>query len=506
MGRQLEGWLHVSGVLAFPRGVAVGGLGGDDVDVDLQLSRDAAGRLVVPGTSLAGTMRAWATAHGLDVTSLFGGADRQEGASALWVHDARFHEDAAVEVRDHVGIDRRTGGAANGLLYRREIVAPGEAARLVMNLELPLDPTLRQQRLQATADLLRALGDGLVSVGASTTRGLGLMRVEQIDVRIERLADLPDLLAGAELPSFELPTPNASKAASRFEVTWIAISPIMVKSGRDGIAIDGLPLVSRPRASTSVEVLLPGSAVKGRLRSLAEYICRTVTQLDAPADVLEQMSQLEPVERLFGARPRGQGAPGSRGALRVADVVLAEIPISLWDALSEAAKSGDDDSELRRAVRRLDEGGWGRVSDNRLDVATHVAIDRWTGAASGPRLFTAIEPFLPGPHEFHFQLDPDLLGHDRAGSAATFLWLLVLRELARGTVGFGHGTHRGQGFIRLPVGEASVRLIGPHRGALAVLGDRTNLGEVRAEDVAELLQAWQAFCAGVTVGSQEVSV
>lgn len=492
MARKIAGWLHLSGRLTFPSGVAVGGLTGL-ADVDLSLARDASEGFIIPGTSLAGVLRAQAAALGLDVGLLFGGSDADQGASALMISDARFDRDAGVELRDHIGIDRRTGGGAPGVLFRRELISAGETAMLHATVELPLAEAEQGARRQALADLIGALEDGDVSVGASSSRGLGWVVLDQVDVREERLADITQMLTGQPAPAAELPLARRLAVSTVFRVAWTTKAPLMVKAGRDGVAIDGLPLTVRSRDRTAVQLILPGSSVKGRLRSLADYITRTVTSQSAPEAFLDQLSQLAVVDRIFGARPHGPDQRGARGAVRVNDVVLATVPMAIWRALADAKKTDGSDAELRNAVAALDRDGWGLRSESRLDVATHVAIDRWTGSSAGPRLYTALEPQLAGRKQFEIHVDPHRLGEDELGRAAAFLWLLLLREVASGSVGFGFGTQRGYGSIEVPEGLAGVTIEGSARGVFAGLGGAENLDRVPNSAVEPLQNAWVAY-------------
>src|SRR5262245_39483468 len=58
MARDIKGRIILRGTLVARTPLHVGGLG-DDVDTDLPLARDGAGRLYAPGTSLAGALRQW---------------------------------------------------------------------------------------------------------------------------------------------------------------------------------------------------------------------------------------------------------------------------------------------------------------------------------------------------------------------------------------------------------------------------------------------------------------
>lgn len=114
MARRIEYCLRVTGALLTTSPLHIGGIGGD-VDVDLALAMDGQGRLYAPGTSLAGALRNFMLRSSTeqDVNDLWGYQEQDRGhASFLLVEDGLIQTVAAVEIREGVGIDRRTGAAA----------------------------------------------------------------------------------------------------------------------------------------------------------------------------------------------------------------------------------------------------------------------------------------------------------------------------------------------------------------------------------------------------------
>ncbi|MGH4021256.1 MAG: RAMP superfamily CRISPR-associated protein [Pseudonocardiaceae bacterium] len=96
----------------------------------------------------------------------------------LTTHDSVI--DGAVTHRNHVGIDRFTGGARRALLFSDEIVAEGSLSLRVhvtdpagRDSRVPLPPAERGLLLHAVRDL----HDGLIGVGRATTRGYGSLRL-----------------------------------------------------------------------------------------------------------------------------------------------------------------------------------------------------------------------------------------------------------------------------------------------------------------------------------------
>lgn len=119
--------------------------------------------------------------------SLFGwtGTGGQAGIPTGRVGRLTTHDSVItglVTHRDHVGIDRFTGGARPGLLFRDDVVAEGSLS-LRVDVTDPADslsPAERGLLLHAVRDL----HDGLVGVGRATTRGYGSLRLTEDSVAV----------------------------------------------------------------------------------------------------------------------------------------------------------------------------------------------------------------------------------------------------------------------------------------------------------------------------------
>lgn len=124
-GRRSAAVRHeVTGTLETVTALRSGGWGASP-QADLTVARDGLGRVMIPGTSLAGALRAWlgtvATASGetlFDAAALgavFGDLEphSQNGqVCRIAVDDAVAIDDVTTTIRDGVGIDRDTGSAA----------------------------------------------------------------------------------------------------------------------------------------------------------------------------------------------------------------------------------------------------------------------------------------------------------------------------------------------------------------------------------------------------------
>jgi CRISPR/Cas system CSM-associated protein Csm3 (group 7 of RAMP superfamily) len=109
-----------------------------------------------------------------EICAAFGWTGRDETTvgqrSLLWFTDSTV-TGAQCEIRQHVALDRVTGGARAGQLYGIEIITSG-TVELTVEVHGAVTDLVRALLDLAVADL----NDGYLGVGAATTRGLGRLR------------------------------------------------------------------------------------------------------------------------------------------------------------------------------------------------------------------------------------------------------------------------------------------------------------------------------------------
>jgi len=467
MARDIACRLCASGRLKALTPIHVGGLG-DDPLVDLPLARDGRGCFYIPGTSLAGALRAWTeAAWGKDRTQRLWGYQEQKAdegsASLVRVNDGLVHstEDQLMclagieELRDGVGIDRVTGAAALGIKYERAVLPRDSMIDFALVVELP--PGADAGDRAAIGCLLRALADGEIRLGGGKTRGSGRVRLERLSILEQDLhtrrgilaalrgqgsaVALDDLCSGLEPPFGDRPR-------FVFEIQWAPKGPLMVKSGAAGTTIDALPLLGL--TAKGLAPVLPGSSLKGTLRSQAERIVRTVTNRRAPRhgdprQLFLRQVEVPLVDQVFGIATRhdeagpapAEGPLPGQGALAVDDCyAAANTSPAAWQRVVRASSA----DELTQA---LAESGPGWV-----ERATHVAVDRWTGGAAEGLLFTVLEPREIAWDNIRVEVDLGRVA-EVDWKPAVALLLLTLMDLACGRVPLGFGGQRGLGAIEV---------------------------------------------------------
>lgn len=462
MARNIHSRIHLRGTLVAQSPLHVGGLG-EEVDTDLPLARDGAGQLYVPGTSLAGALRELAERlFGENVIDeLWGFQDGDRGhASFVLVEDAVIEnsDSVVVEIRDHVGIDREYGSAAEHIKYDRAILPRGTQLQFHMTVEVT-HQVQRNQALAMLASLRDALEAGEVRLGAAKTRGLGHVRLKRallteqdFGSRQHILNSLKqangDVVSQRDIDTAKPASPVQKRPRLTLKIHWEPVGPLMVKAGFDGIASDMLPLVSG--CDGRVSLVLPGSSVKGALRSQAERIVRTVLGdvrpnwlgtegkkkfLDAVAVPL--------INELFGRRGEKVAKDDTRtwlpglGALGVIDCFgQKRLTVTQWQAIQAA----DDDKQLKGALTAAGLQPWSQ--------AYHVAIDRWLGSAAESMLYTVLEPHRTEWEPLTLEVNLQRLPADLQLPAIALL-LLVIRNLANDRLPLGFATHRGMGTVQV---------------------------------------------------------
>jgi len=285
MAREIHTRWKINGTLTAETPIHVGGVGGD-ADTDLALAVNGCGNYYIPGTSLAGALRGW-MGRSLDEThlnNLWGFQEKEEGhASFIIIDDAEIESKyIAIEIREGVGIDRATGTAADQAKYSRAILPKG--------VSFPLNITLDCKENQQPDDLwqlLLALENGDIRIGAAKTRGLGKVKLTVYSIH-EQTFDANNifnvLLNGGQSKQWEELKPQKYDSPNKLtlDIKWTPKDPVMVKSEGEGIAVDILPLVSKANQKTFF--VIPGSSIKGVLRTQAERIIRTVCNKSTPQE------------------------------------------------------------------------------------------------------------------------------------------------------------------------------------------------------------------------------
>lgn len=342
--------------------------------------------------------------------------------SALTFHAVSFSQyrdidsgDSPLPRRHGVGIDRTTGAASDGALYEHEFLPRGTRFDIRITAEGRDGEKMRREQSdgipgpassESVKELLEFVVDvlesGAVSLGGRTGSGQGTIQV--IGPKLRRTggttdsdtltapADVLDTLIGQDEEGTPIPLELGGwslEEPAHITINWWSPTGIFVaedenltkqrkeKAQETDPTADG---VTEPLRDPSVpwdeaQLLIPGTSIRGALRSRASRIARTV--LAAEAENTKTENKLTPftshdVHDQIAAEPNLVrymfGSTEYRGAVTVHDCLSTE-------------------------------------RGKRIEV-THNAIDRWTGGVIDGGLFT--EAVYLGTHWEPITIDIDL--------------------------------------------------------------------------------------------------
>lgn len=512
--------LLIKGSIEVLRALHVGS-GQASLLTDAAIRRDRRGQPYIPGSSLAGLLRSIAEdfvpylCSDADATIrwLFGrkrddDSQREDiGASHLVVEDAYICEQlpADVEIRDYVGIDRRHAAARAHLQYDRE-VAPGNT-KYEFELILEEPHTEEVRLLLAVLDFWSEYG---LQIGARTTTGLGESRIVKnslkfytLDFKQHKLLKSFLLDGGTDakhIPSLEIKRsdiensikdlkypdpPQKDNEAFRSQHLFVTIDlileePLLVKGNipevpdlpeeeedqgqisfqrtSDAEFITALKLNSMP------EPYIPGSSLKGILRTRAEKIVRTLnfyrgyhSLAEAEANPLANINYEKrlaacAITHADDSNPRLQACFGNRKRQETAKGHPAE---EIYDCSCLICRIFGN--PMMRGRLTCTEAT--PVVSLIPKLFDHVAIDRFTGGAADAKKFDT-RPLMPATNN---------VSPPQTVKAFTFklylerpeLWMLgllghLLKDLNSGDIRIGHATRRGYGRVRGYVDEATL--------------------------------------------------
>lgn len=317
--------------------------------------------------------------------------------SALTFHAVSFPEykdsdsgDSPLPKRHGVGIDRTTGAASDGALYEHEFLPRGIAFTIRITAEGRDDEPMGREQSKgipgpASSESVKkilefivdVLTSGAVSLGGRTGSGQGTIQVIEPKLRrtggttdsdtLTAPADVLDTLIGQDEEGTPIPLKLGGwslEEPARIKITWWSPTGIFVaedekltkqrkeEARKKDLTANG---VTEPLRDPSVpwdeaQLLIPGTSIRGALRSRASRIARTVL---AARDELSELASHDLHEQI-AAEPNLVrymfGSTEYRGAITVHDCLSTE-------------------------------------RGKRIEV-THNAIDRWTGGVIDGGLFT----------------------------------------------------------------------------------------------------------------------
>lgn len=337
--------------------------------------RDADRIPFLQGTSLAGAFRSWR-----EDSDLFADNTRK---SPLMFSDLCL-EDRDPVLRPRLRIDGKTGTAAGTAKFDVAAMPTGTTGSFQMVWTGDADPAPVAEKIER---YLCALDSGEITLGALKANGFGRISLS-VRRRIYRMTDPADLeawLLGFDDTS-AVPIELARQMEHSVLFTVTASAPhLLVKGSGSDRGSGGAHFVQMTEAGRRI---VPGSALKGTLRSQMARICPFFGR------------RAEELELLFGRASGRKGdtnAPGIAGPIRFSD---------------------------------------GVITDGKAFRTNRIRINRLTGSVMGTGFFQ--EEAAAGQLRFEIRVPADR----KAGCA---LLLYALRDLGLGLFELGSGTSVGRG-------------------------------------------------------------
>ena len=147
---------------------------GEDESSDSDVLRDRDGKVYIPGTSLAGVSRHFLETVGIDTNDIFGKIDiEKDYESKIKFFDAFAVNEVSTSVRDSVRLVDKI--SLDGSKFDYEIAEAG--AEFVFRIELN---STNDEEMKICSFIINGFRNGDIRVGSKTTRGFGVVDIQDI--------------------------------------------------------------------------------------------------------------------------------------------------------------------------------------------------------------------------------------------------------------------------------------------------------------------------------------
>ncbi|MBO4779135.1 MAG: CRISPR-associated protein [Selenomonadaceae bacterium] len=267
----LIGKIKITGKIILKSPLLISDGGGETAENfrDIHVLRNHDGKPFIPATSLCGVLRDWLeSVEPQSVGKIFG--DDQSMQSSIQLYDTVL-EDGEIINRNGVRIDNLTGTGVDGGKYDYEAVERGATGNLQLFINLRGCHSI-DEISETVALMLKKLSDG-IRLGALTTKGFGLMIVENLEANLYDFSNSEDVAAWLLKREASRKILPATEKFSDSENNFVVDAEFMFNSSfivRDYDAGD--KNISAATLKSRDDFVIPGTSLKGILRHRAEYI------------------------------------------------------------------------------------------------------------------------------------------------------------------------------------------------------------------------------------------
>jgi len=447
--KKLKTWDFFLGTLQFHTPYHISSAQGN-METDAGLLRNSNGMIYIPGTSIAGALKARAQEICNDfelIKAIFGYQSGESGQkSRIYIEDTYINSHVSTSVKDGVAIDRKLGSARDKAKYDLEISPANLSFRLLIKLEMREDDDEEIQKLVLA--LMKDFRDGRIKLGAKKSSGLGSCSFNfnwyQLDFNEHNT--VAEYLVNKDITTLTKMDDKNSPSTARTdelacEIEMEAInSPLLIKSGEEGDDHDAV-FTTVQQGGNETEYI-PGSSIKGVIRAHAEKILRTLG--GNACDITDSANSCN--------KKLDDSLRGISKEERYQEILENSCSIcNLFGNSYLASRIQFDDAFFEEAPVKK--------------PFDHVAIDRFTGGAMEGKLFSDL-PVVKGKFKIRFVVKRPTY-FDRV------LIAFILRDLMEGfpPIRFGYGKSKGYGelkFIKASINDAKLEKGGSIRDTFGI--------------------------------------
>lgn len=222
----------------------------------------------MPGTSVAGAMRAYAAANFSKaiVEELFGHGDKD---SNIYISDSYADNKKEIEYRPGIRINNRLGINAKSGYFERELLGAGHEFSLEIKIYSETEEK-REEHLKIIKSILSAVQSSEVRFGANKTNGSGILDIEKLKICKLDLKNSKDFIdyVSNDLVYVDGKEALISKGNNEKTIKFVfegnTDTPLLV-GGYDSLNHE-MPDGSNMMNSNN-KYILPGSSFKGAIRN-----------------------------------------------------------------------------------------------------------------------------------------------------------------------------------------------------------------------------------------------
>lgn len=299
---------------------------GEDEWTDADLLRDGNGDVFVPGSSLAGAMRAYIKKE-KNESCLLGYTKHEENGldtgkmSALFISDLTFDEPTLSGVRDGVELNAQKTAKTESK-YDMEILEAGSKAHFFLELTVREQDNEAEMR-QEIGKIFRGINEGEIRLGSKKTRGFGKFKILSVAEKEYTKENYTDYANAYQNDSWK----NAENKLKKWmeNADWtpsmihievplrmkggISIRRYAAKKGEPDYVQLTRPVIQRDENGNETGkneiAVLPGNSLAGAIRHRMETIIGELKE--AGVKLPKNSADADIIKRVFGYVDGNQG-------------------------------------------------------------------------------------------------------------------------------------------------------------------------------------------------------